>query len=230
MKDLISKIGELKLQDSVIENIVNRVNTLENMPNETKKQLAEYLHNFEITDNRLWSLNKDQVEFHKDCLNYLQQFEIILANKQVVVDENVINDIKNLVQAETGFNLRDYVSNKQKELITHAFNNLTNMQQDIVNKQQQLIDKMQQTITIQNKINAQMNKVDNHLGEYLHGIIQIVALFGGLSLLLTIPNFVLAFDRHPVLTILGSIIAVVTCIFSIYAAFYKDDESDDDDD
>ena len=87
-----------------------------------------------------------------------------------------------------------------------------------------------QTITIQNKINAQMNKVDNHLGEYLHGIIQIVALFGGLSLLLTIPNFVLAFDRHPVLTILGSIIAVVTCIFAIYAAFYKGDESDDDDD
>ena len=84
----------------------------------TKEQLAEYLHDFKITDDRLWSLNNDQFKFHQDCLKYLQQFEIILANKQVVVDENVINDIKNLVQAETGFNLRDYVSNEQKALIT----------------------------------------------------------------------------------------------------------------
>lgn len=223
MTALISKIAELKQEQSVIENLINRVQALENMPDETKKQLSEYLHDFTITDQRLKELNTGQIQFHKDCLAYLRQFNTVLANKQVVVDEGVINDIKNLVETQTGFNLRDYVTDVQRQLITNAFNNLASMQQKFAKQQQDLIGKMELTIQKQDVIIGRMDELDNRVRGYLSDIMIIVGFIGGLALLLTVPSYVLAFNRHPVLTVVCIIIAVLTCGFAGYSAFGSDD-------
>lgn len=224
---LISKIGELKQQQSVIDNLINRVSVLENMPDETKKQLSEYLHDFNITDQYLGSLNDDQIKFHDDVIKYLKQFNTVLANKQVVVDENVINDIKNLVIAQTGFNLKKYVTNVQQQLITKAFSDLTAMQQRLVKQQQQIIDTQQTIIDKTNKISNRLDNVDGHVGEYLKDIMIVVCLMGSLAVLLLIPNYILAFNQHPILTALGFVISGLTCAFTAYTAFYDGGDNDD---
>lgn len=220
MTALISKIAELKQEQSVIENLINRVQALENMPDETKKQLSEYLHDFNVTDQRLQELNTGQIQFHKDCLAYLRQFNTVLANKQVTVDATVINDIKKLVETQTGFNLRDYVTDVQRQLITNAFSNLATMQQKVVKQQQELINKMDSTIQKQDAIIGRMDELDNRVSGYLSDIMIIVCFIGGLALLLTVPSYVLAFNRHPVLTVFCIIVAVLTCGFAGYSAFH----------
>lgn len=230
MMALISKIAELKQQQSVIDNLINRVSVLENMPDETKKQLSEYLHDFNVTDQYLGSLNDDQIKFHDDVIKYLKQFNTVLANKQVVVDENVINDIKNLVIAQTGFNLKKYVTNVQQQLITKAFSDLTAMQQRLVKQQQQIIDTQQTIIDKTNAVSKRLDDLDDHVSEYLKDIMIVVCLMGSLAVLLLFPNYVMAFNRHPALTIAAFIIALLTCGFTGYVAFYDNDNRGDDGD
>lgn len=227
MTALISKIAELKQQQSVIDNLINRVSTLENMPDETKKQLSEYLHNFNITDHYLKSLNADQIKYHNDVVKYLTRFDTVLANKQIVVNEKVINDIKNLVIAQTGFNLKTYVTNVQRELITKAFDDLTVMQQQLVKQQQQIIDTQQTIIHKTNTVSNRLDDLDGRVSEYLKDIMIVVCLMGSLAVLLLIPNYVLAFDRHPVLTVLGFVISVLTCGFTAYGALFNGGSDDD---
>lgn len=227
MTALISKIAELKQQQSVIDNLINRVSTLENMPDETKKQLSEYLHNFNVTDQYLKSLSAGQRNYHDDIVKYLNRFDTVLANKQVVVNEKVINDIKNLVIAQTGFNLKTYVTNVQRELITKAFDDLTAMQQQLVKQQQQIIDTQQTIIDKTNAVSNRLDDLDGRVGEYLNDIMIVVCLMGSLAVLLLIPNYVLAFDRHPVLTVLGFVISVLTCGFTAYVALFNGGNDDD---
>lgn len=227
MTALISKIAELKQENAILENLANRVSTLENMPDEAKKELVEYLHDFNVTDKWLHSLSDDQISFHNDCVNYLKHFEKVLASKQVVVDENVINDIKNLVEVQTGFNLRDYVTDVQRNLITKAFSDLADMQQQQLDNQQQIINGQQEILDRQNAIIDRMDELDNRASDYVIDIVIILLIIGGFALLLTIPSYILAIDHHPKLTSIGIIIALLLCTFAGYSAFHDGGNSND---
>lgn len=83
---LVGKVAELKADDTIIQNLIERVQTLENMPDEEKKQLIEYLHNFNITDQRLNELNNSQKQFHADTRRWLQALDQSIKRQQLLVD------------------------------------------------------------------------------------------------------------------------------------------------
>lgn len=202
---LVGKVAELKADDTIIQNLIERVQTLENMPDEEKKQLIEYLHNFNITDQRLNELNNSQKQFHADTRRWLQALDQSIKRQQLLVDRQIINDIRHEVEVETGFNIRDYVTEEQRRIVTQAWAHLTEKQIQAAHQLDEINEQLSST-------NTKIKNLESAINEDFDDIIKIVGTVVILAVVLSIPMYAIAFHYHPVLT---SILLVLVIAFII---------------
>ena len=205
IKDLISSIAQLKADQAVIQDLLTRVGALEaGMSDEVKRQLTEYLHDFTVTDARLKALVEADGRLHADLTKSYTNLIRAIRAQQIVIDSQVIDQIKRAVEQSTGMDIKAYLTEVQRKLIQQQYKQVEQVQADTLKRTQQINDRVR---GLDDHLDALEDRVDRAFDR----MAWLVMLVGAGALLVTVPLYITAFDRHPVLTsvLLGLLLVLI---------------------
>lgn len=205
LKDLIASIAQLKADQAVLQDLLNRVGVLEaGMSDEVKRQLTEYLHDFTVTDNRLQALAEADGRLHTDLTKSYTTLIRAIRAQQIVIDSQVIDQIKRAVEQSTGMDIKSYLTNVQQQLIQQQYQKVEQVQAETLKRTQQINNRV-------HGLDDHLDALEDRMDRAFDRMSWLVMLVGAGALLVTVPLYVMAFDRHPVLTsvLLGLLLVLI---------------------
>lgn len=202
---LIASIAQLKADQAVIQDLLTRVGVLEaGMSDEVKRQLTEYLHDFTVTDARLKALVEADGRLHADLTKSYTNLIRAIRAQQIVIDNQVIDQIKRAVEQSTGMDIKAYLTDVQQRLIQQQYQQVTQAQAETLKRTQQVSDRL-------NGLDGHLDALEDRVDRSFDRMSWLVMLVGAGALLVTVPLYVMAFDRHPILTgvLLGLLLVLI---------------------
>lgn len=189
--------------------MVNRLNLLEDgLDDEVKRQLAEYLHDFSVTDNALKTLLSTTQRLHADLTQSNRDVIRAIQAQQIVIDRQVIDQIKTAVERSSGLSIRDLITKTQQQQLEIQYREVKQAQTETLKRSQQTMDRL-------DGVDTQLDQLEERVESGYSDMRLMVLAVGAGAILAMIPLYVMAFDRHPWLTgllmvvVIGLLIAVV---------------------
>ena len=205
IENLNDVIKQLKSDQQVIQSLFKRVDALEQTPDATKAMLAEYVRNFDTTIKTLNVLAQNQSYYAKKE----QEALIQIANKQITINRDTLNELKQLVQKETGFALQKYVSEVQRKAINANFAEFNKRLQSRLNDVDGDITRTLDTL-------SKTLKKANMAVESVSKLWIVVGILFVLQILTSFNLYVNSFVSHPVISSIIALIAVALVVGVVY--------------
>lgn len=201
-----SNFEDIKVQDAVIQSILNRLEVLETKPDLQREMLSDYVRNFDNQTTYLSNLSRELERFSDTHTEYIKQVNDNIANKKIIIDSQVIGEIMAIVQRNTGFNLRDYISKIQQEAIQRETQKATKEIKQQFEKDFEVIKKELSTVSEAYSLQEQsLDRLYTLSKRLFIGFIGLLGI-GGFSQIIVFSKFAI---KHPILSIFILIICLV---------------------
>lgn len=218
LKDLIDNIGDLKADQPVIQDLLNRVGVLEQTPDEVSRQLSEYVRNFDVINERQLETGRAVTKVNKELVESFNRVIKAINGKQIYINRSVVTQIQRAVERSTGMTIREYVTKTQERLIQQQYQEVKQAQAETLKRTQRISDRL-------DGFGERLDALEGRIEMAYDRMSWLVMLVGAGALLVTVPLYVMAFDRHPILTgiLLGLLLVLIVWLL-ISQRGGKDDE------
>lgn len=217
MAGLTSKVDDVRGDQSLLQSLINRVNTLENKPDEQKRLLDEYVRNWDSLTQQVGKIQNGQMLFSQSVQKLLKNMAYYVQHKQITIDASTIEALRAVVEAKTNNSLDKYISQVQVKAINANFQKLVNA----INDQEAPIKEKLDTINKRlDGIDYKIEQLDHVFTVLMYVTIAMLlaGAFAGMTLWLN------ALNHHPVL---AWIVLLVIAGLGIWAFKRANQESED---
>lgn len=217
MEALGSKVDDVRGDQSLLQSLIYRVNVLENKPDEQKRLLDEYVHNWDSLTQQIGKIQNGQILFSQSVQKLLKNMAYYVKHKQITINASTIEALQAVVEAKTNNSLDNYIGQVQVKAINTNFQKLVKA----INDQEAPIQQKLKTI------NQRLDNIDNKITQldsvftilmYVTIAMFLAGAFAGMTL------WINALNHHPVLA--WSVLLVIAGL-GIWAFKRANQESED---
>lgn len=219
MAGLTSKVDGVRSDQAVIQSLLNRVKALEDKPDEQRKLLAEYVRNFDTTNQLIGKVQKGQATFATGVQTLLKKIATYVQQKKIMIDASTIEELRTIVEQKTNNTLGEYIGNVQRKEIKKQFDQLAKA----INDQEAPIKRKM------NYMNEQLDELDDRISQLGQTVVtlfwlMIAALSAGIF-----AGFILwfkGFRQHPVVSVIALIVISILVAWLYHKAEQEDSDNE----
>ena len=223
MEDISDSLRGLHNISDLIPSLVKRMDAEEARPDQQKAMLKEYVRNWDLLFNAIKDMRANEQNVTDKLLKQMDRVNKVVNDKRIVIDEQVLQEITQLVEVKTGFNLQSYIAQVQAEAIKSQFQSLRD---DLKKQTCNVTDEVKKLTEAQNKRIEAIENNERHIeriNKALNSICVFMAVLFLLQMFTNFTGYISAFTHHFWMSlIITAVIVIVACII----AYFKVDKDD----